>query len=285
MNVPDDNYVIKVYCTVTGITEDAIYEALRSDALETVEEIKEQFGIIFMMGQRPLQIFKYQNEKHKVPNYCEQSYFLIIDSADMATDGVLLCNLEAEHGFADAVRHMPDAAGMAAASLGIVNTDWTEVREWAWYEQKPPVERFAIYDNRTDGKEGTFHPLAFAVDAGLHYIGDEGEPLPERTINDDAVSRYTPISLDKSCDLEGLVEMHRKQVEEKDLDEHRFVVVDDSFATDGALLVQVEPRRELRCKTPVAGELLYWYAIGFMNWLEIHEFALRHSDFEDPSKE
>lgn len=282
MSPSEDNYSIKVYCTVDGLTEDAIYELLRSDVLQTVEEVKELFVIKFMPGERPLNVFKHQNDNHKVPNYSEQSYFLIIDSTDASKESVLLCNLKADHGLPDALRAMPDTAGMAATSLGIANTDWTEEREGTWHEQQPPVRRLAVYDNRKDADRDSFHPLADAVDVGLHYVGDdEGEPRAPGSIDD--LFRYVAISPDNSgsLDEDELVKQHQHYAKEKDLDPGRFAVVDDKFAADGALLILVQPRKELRCKPPVAGELLYWHSIGFMNWQEVEDFSSKHSDFEN----
>ncbi|KAM3458340.1 hypothetical protein MY3296_000546 [Beauveria thailandica] len=283
MSAAEADDSIKVYCTVTGFTEDAICELLRSDVLSTVEEVKEQFAVKFVPDQRPLQIVKHQSDNYKVPDYSEQSYFLIVDSVNAATDGVLLCDLEAEHGFPDAVRNMPDMAGMTAASLGIANSDWTEVREGTWQEQQPPVRRLPVYDNRANGDRDSFHQLANAVDVGLHYVNDEGDPPSPGSIDD--LFRYVAISLEQSCDKDELIRQHQRYAEEKALDSNRLAVVDDKFAAEGALLIQVEPRKELRCKPPVAGELLYWNAIGFMDWEEIEEFASKHSDFEQRSVE
>ncbi|KAF1730141.1 hypothetical protein CRV24_009597 [Beauveria bassiana] len=278
MSAVADDDSIKVYCTVTGFTEDAICELLRSDVLSTVEEVKEQFTVKFVPGQRPLRIVKHQRDNYKVPDYSDQSYFLIVDSVNAATDGVLLCDLEAEHGFPDAVRNMPDMASMTAASLGIANSDWTEVREGTWQEQQPPVRRLAVYDNRTNGDRDSFHQLANAVDVGLHYVNDEGDPPSLGSIDD--LFRYVAISLEQSYDKDELIGQHQRYAEEKGLDSNRLAVVDDKYADEGALLIQVEPQKKLRCKPPVAGELLYWNAIGFMDWEEIEEFASKHSDFE-----
>ncbi|TQV93254.1 hypothetical protein V2A60_010313 [Cordyceps javanica] len=283
MSAPEDNYTIRVYCTVTGLTEDAICELLRSDVLDTIEQVKEQFAIKFMPDKRPLQIFQHQEDNYKVPNYSEQSYFLIVDSLNAATDGVLLCDLKAEHGFPDAVRNMPDMAGMTAASLAIANSDWTEVREGTWYEKQPPVLQLPVYDNRKNGDRDSFHPLADAVDVGLHYVNDEGEPRSKGSIDD--LFRYVAISLDQSGDTDEVVKQHQRHAEEKGLDPNRLAVVDDKFATEGALLIQVEPRKEFRCKPPAAGELLYWNAIGFMDWAEVEDFAAKHHDLKDNSVE
>ncbi|KFY87321.1 hypothetical protein V500_07035 [Pseudogymnoascus sp. VKM F-4518 (FW-2643)] len=278
MSTQDDDNSTKVYCTVDDLTEDEICKFLVNDAAGTVEEVKEQFSIILVPGQRPLQIFKHQRDTYKVPNYGEQSYFLIVDSANATKDGVLLCNLKAEHGFADAVRNLPNMACMTAMSLSIANSNWTEVREGTWHEQEPPVRRPAVYDNRKKGDRDSFHPLADAVDVGVHYVNDEGEPRSVGSIDD--LFRYVAISLDESCDTDKLVKQHQRHAEEKSLDSNLLAVVDDKFAAEGALLVQAEPRKELRCKPPVAGELLYWHEIGFMDWDEMEDFASKHSDFE-----
>lgn len=147
--------------------EDAICRLLRSDVIGTVDEVKEQFDIKFMPNKRPLQITEYQRENYKVLDYSERSYFIIVDSNDADIHGVLLCNLEVEHGYPDAVLEMPDMAGMTAMSLGIANSNWPEVREGAWYEGRSP--RIAIYDNQSADHGGKFRHFASAVDAGLHY--------------------------------------------------------------------------------------------------------------------
>lgn len=283
MSTQDDDNSTKVYCTVDDLNEDAICKLLVNDAADTVEEVKEQFSIILVPGQRPLQIFRHQRDTYKVPNYSEQSFFLIVDSASATKDGVLLCNLEAKHGFADAVRNLPDMACMTATSLSISNSNWTEVREATWHDQEPPVRRLAVYDNRKKGDRDSFHPLADAVDVGVHYVNDEGEPRSVGSIDD--LFRYVAISLDESCEMNELVKKHQQYAEEKNLDFNLFAVVDEKFAAEGALLVQAEPRKELRCKPPVAGELLYWNEIGFMDWDEMEDFASKHSDFEKRSVE
>lgn len=280
MNAVEDDDSIKVYCTVCGLTEDRICQFLRSDVLGSVQEVKEQFAIKFMPDQRPLQILEYQRGHYKMPNYDEQSYFLIVDSVNVVTDGVLLCNLEAEHGFPDAVRNLPDMAGMTAASLSIANSNWTEVREGTWYDKQPPIQRLAVYDNRKGGDRESFFPLADAVDVGLQYVDllyDDGNPQSEGSIDD--LFRYIAISLDQSCDTDELIKQHRHYAAENNLDANHFAVVDDNFTSKGALLIQVEPRKEVRCRPPVAGELLYWHAIGFMDWHEVEEFASKHSDY------
>lgn len=279
MSFPSDNERIKVYSTVNELIPDDIYELLRSAAFETFEEAREQFAIKFMPDERPLRIFQYQNEKYKIPDQSEESYFLIVDSANPGKDGVLLCNLKADHGLPDALRVMPDMAGMTAASLGIANSDWTDVREATFRERKPPVCRIAVYDNRQHADRGSFHPLADAVDVGLHYVNDEGEPRAQGSIDD--LFRYVAISPDNagSLDDDELVKQHQRYAQEKDLDPERFAVVDDVFMEEGVSLRLVQPRSELRCSPPLAGELLYWHAIGFMDWEEVKKFASKHGDF------
>lgn len=73
--------------------------------------------------------------------------------------------------------------------------------------------------------------------------------------------------------MADLVYNHRGYAESYATDPNRIVVIDDNFASEGALLVQVEPRQQLRAKPPAAGELLYWNLIGFMSWEEMETFA------------
>lgn len=50
-------------------------------------------------------------------------------------------------------------------------------------------------------------------------------------------------------------------------------MIDDEYASKGLLIMQVEPARQFRRRAPVAGELLWWNASGFMNWDEIESLA------------
>lgn len=284
MSVQVDEDSIKVYCNVNGLTAQTIYELLRSDAAGTIAEVKEQFAVIVLPEQRPLQIFQYQDTHYKKPDYDEQSYFLIVDSPDPVADGVLLCNLTGDHGFPDAVREEPAMAGMAAGSLGIANSNWCEMREGAWCEDEPLVRRLAVYDNRasTQGQSSRLR-MVEAVDYGLHYayknvedLDDPDEPPPLKKSVDD-LFRYTAIELDGHQSTDELCEQHQQLAEENGLFQNAFAVIDDRFDEEGVLLIQTNPRKELRCKPPVAGELLWWHAVGLMNWAEMEAFAAKHT--------
>ncbi|KAJ4145983.1 hypothetical protein LMH87_004814 [Akanthomyces muscarius] len=276
----DTNF--KVYCTASRLTEEEIYRFLYSDVYDSLEDLKEQFTIKSVPGQRPLEIFRYQNNNYKTPGYSEQDYFLIVDSADAKKDGLLLCNLKADHGFPDAVRSVPDEAAIEAASLSIANTDWFEARENAFVTEEPPMRRLVVYDNRASKEPNSFLRLAEAVDNGLHYVfndPDNDEPPPlEQSLDD--LFRYTAVELDGHVSTNELCKQHQRRAEETNLDQDRFAVVDDRFPEKGVLLLQVEPRREFHCKPPAAGELLWWNAIGLMSWHEIEEFASHHSGME-----
>lgn len=276
----DDDYIIKVYCTVDGLTEDAIYELLLSDALKTVEEVKELFSVKFMPDERPLRVLEHHSCRYSLPGLSEKRYLLIIDSVDAAKHGVLLCNVDAKHGFPDALRVLPGMVGLTAALLGVANSDWTEVREGVWYEQQPPVRRLAVYDNRKDADRDSFHSLADDLDVGAHYVNpDEIEPRELGSIDD--LFRYMAISPDNagSLDEDELVKQHQRYAEEKNLDPERFAVVDDKFTTEGVSLMVVQPRKELRCRGSRAGELLYWHAIGFISdWQEVRGFVPKRYD-------
>ncbi|KAJ6779446.1 hypothetical protein PWT90_05425 [Aphanocladium album] len=284
MSNSDGDDRIKVYCTVSGLAEQAICELLRSDAAGSVAEVKELFSVIPLPDQRHLQIFQHQDETYKKPEYDEQSYFLIVDSANPAVDGVLLCNLKGDHGFPDAVREMPAMAGMSAASLGIANTNWSEVRENGWNEQEPRIERIAVYDNRRE-KEHDFLRLAEAVDYGLHYLytdldGLDPDEPPPLTTSLDNLFRYTAVELDNPQSIQDTCRHHQNLAKDKDLNRNIFATIDDNIAEEGVLLVQVQPRKELRCKLPLAGELLWWSAVGLVDWEEMTDLAATHSDIE-----
>lgn len=282
MSVPTEDTSFKVYCTVSDLTEEEIYGFLLSDVYDSLEDLKEQFTIKSVSGQRPLEIFRYQKDNYKIPDYSEQDFFLIVDSASAKKDGLLLCNLKADHGFPDAVRGLPDEAAIEVASLSIANTDWFETRENAFITEEPQVRRLVVYDNRVRKEPISFLRLAEAVDNGLHYgsndpDNDDPPPLGQ---NLDNLFRYTAVELDGHVSTDELCKQHQRRAEEKNLDQGRFAVIDDSFADEGVLLVQVKPRREFRCKPPAAGELLWWNAIGLMSWDEIEEFASKNSDLK-----
>ncbi|KAJ3484048.1 hypothetical protein NLG97_g7155 [Lecanicillium saksenae] len=285
MSTSAEDNRIKVYCTVSGLTEKAICELLHSDVTGALDEVIELFCIIFLPNHRPLQIFQYQEETYKKPDYDEQSYFLIVDSANPAADEVLLCNLKGDHGFPDAVREMPAMAGKSAASLGIANSNWVEMRENAWNDEEPRIGRLAIYDNRAADGAG-FLRIAEAIDYGLHYLytdpdelEDSDEPPPIKTTLDD-LFRYTAIDLDTPQSLQDLCEYHGHIAKDKDMHSNIFAAIDDDFTDEGILLVQLQPRKELRCQLPLAGELLWWYAVGLMRWEEMVDFASKYSDLD-----
>lgn len=284
MGAQDVDDITKVYCTVPNLGEEAIYNFIRNDVVSTINDLKEGSSIIFMPGQTPQQIFQYQYDSYRNPDYDEQWFFLIVDTTNAAKDGILLCNLHPYHGFRDAVRQMPDEASMSCAALAVASINWEDMRESEFSNGNPTIPRFALYDNRISRNESSFLRIAEAVDFGVHYVvGDpesnDDEPPPELD-NLDGLDRYTAIELKGHLSTDELCKQHQRHAEEKGLDQNRLAVADNKFADEGALIVQVEPRKEFRCKPPVGGELLWWDAIGFMSWDEIEDFASKHSDFE-----
>lgn len=286
MSAQDTDDTTKVYCTVPNFSEEAIYELLRNDILKDITEVKEIHYIIFMPGKTPLQISQYQYDNYRDPEYEEQWSFLIVDRVDAAKDGVLLCNLHPYHGFRDAVRQKPAEASMSCAALAVASINWSEVRESAFLTA---TTRIALYDNRGNKDAQGFLKMAEAVDFGVHYVvadpeDDDDEPPPSLD-SLDGLHRYTAIELPGNESTDTICTQHQRQSTEMNLDPNRLAIIDDKFDDEGVLLVQVEPRRELRCKPPVGGELLCWNTLGFMTWEEMEECAAKHSESKQDSTE
>lgn len=60
-----------------------------------------------------------------------------------------------------------------------------------------------MYDNRKKGDRDSFHLLVDAVDVGVHYVNDEGEPRSMGSV--DELFRYVATSLNESWDTDELV--------------------------------------------------------------------------------
>lgn len=59
-------------------------------------------------------------------------------------------NLEAEHGYRDAIREMPSMAAMTSGSLSVAQSDWLSIREDAFTDyHEPKTPKFSLYNNRT----------------------------------------------------------------------------------------------------------------------------------------
>ncbi|CEJ84924.1 hypothetical protein VHEMI03618 [[Torrubiella] hemipterigena] len=184
---------------------------------------------------------------------------------------------------------MPGEASMSCAALAVASINWTEVRESAFLTEKPAMIRIALYDNRASKDKQGFLRIAEAVDFGVHYVVsdgeiDDGEP-PPKLDSLDGLNRYKAIELKGAESTDAVCKRHQQQSTEKSLDQNRLAIVDDKFDDEGILLVQIEPRMEVRCKPPVGGELLCWKAAGFMTWEEVEEFASKHSETKKDSDE
>lgn len=278
---PTDDNSTKVYCTVPNLTEEAVYDLVRNDEDGTSGYPNDMYSIKLMPEKTPLQIFQYQYDNYRDPDYSEQWYFVIVDKADAVKEGALLCNLHPEHGYQEAVRQMPSEASSAAMALGVASLDWTAVREDAFLHAEPRLPRLALYDSRGNGDKKDFLKIAELVDFGVHYEEEDPEadveppPTPEGL---DDLFRYTALEVQGHQSTDEVCKQHKQHATEKKLDQNRLAVADDKFDEEGLLLVQVEPRKEFRCKPPVAGELLWWNEIGFMGWDDIEKYATEHPD-------
>ena len=110
---------IRVYSIVPELTEDIIYELLRNEAFDNLDDI---FSIELQPNASPQQVCQHHHDNYFRPEYSETQFLIIVDSTN-ATDGVLLVNLEAEHGYRDAIREMPSMAAMTSGSLSVAQSD------------------------------------------------------------------------------------------------------------------------------------------------------------------
>lgn len=112
---------IRVYSSAAGLSEDAIFELLRNEAMDNLDDM---FSITLQPAASPQQICQHHHKNYFRPEYSETQFLIIFDSAKAATDGVLLVNLEAEHGCRDAIREMPSMAALASGSISVAQSDW-----------------------------------------------------------------------------------------------------------------------------------------------------------------
>lgn len=116
-----------------------------------------------------------QHHQHHYPNGnphgIHDTLLLIFDAPNPSIRGILLINVHAYHGYADAIRLRPNTAGMTIASLAMGSSDWLTEREGAFDESLAdvqPVPRFILYNTVPDAPFS--QKLVRDIDLGLHLI-------------------------------------------------------------------------------------------------------------------
>lgn len=271
----EDGLPVKVYVTTSSLTEESVRSLLYNEEMGSTD----LFEIETLYGYASQDICRAHRENHPRGGPMHSRVFVIFDSDDHIKRGALVVTLRAYHGYPDAVRHLLPYAALCAGSLSIDHSHWAAERQSTFTigeEGLDKVSKFALYSLVPDDEQ-TFDDAARAIDEGIQWI-DADEP----TSSDENahVEDITRISLDRyyvlkpeSHDIDDIFTRHRQIASKMALDENYFAIVDRQRGTQRTLLAQVEPKDEVRCKGPPAGELLWWIAIGFMNWEDAKKYA------------
>lgn len=256
--------------------------------LAEVADIRETFHYKALHRYTAQQVCQYHRQHYPGENKdgIHSSIFLLFDSDKPATRGVLLVDLQPDSGYADAVRYLPSEAALAAAAVAVGSSDWQTTRHTAFTTSREneislAPSRFALY-NLADGAPIAKGALS-RIDSGIHdidiYEYQETGRLQSKEAEENEHYynfRYEVIIPDTK-NLRDIIGRHGGIASAKGLDETRFVILDSEYEQEGALIVQVDPKDQFRCKGAPAGELVWWIAIGFATWQDIKDFAERHN--------
>ena len=245
-------------------------------------------------GHTALETIQYHRDIVRPNRDYIMNLFIIIDRLDIANEGVLLINLEPEHGFVDGLRYPASQAANVVASLDIYNETWEEDRETEPCEKTAlsPFDWFAVYNllsltstssslsftsatNAATAKNRkSFRSALFYLDDGVSSLGYDSD---WEGFEDDERRRmmrgyYRPIETESHKNIDEIVADHAQYAESNSLDPVMFVIVDDiNWEERGFLFVKKTPDGVLdrfRRKGPTAGEMLNWIFVGLMTWKE-----------------
>ncbi|KAK3185751.1 hypothetical protein K4F52_005406 [Lecanicillium sp. MT-2017a] len=269
--IPQGKEVMDFMLYITG-------RASRRDAkgmlFAYVADIRERFHCKDLYEYSAQQVCQYHRQHYPDGNKdgIHASNFLLFDSDEPKTRGVLLVDLRKDTGYADAVRRLPSEAALGAAAVAVGSSDWQTTRQTAFTmpgENSLVLARFALY-NLADGTPFAKRALS-RIDCGIHDLDiyeyqDTGSMQSgEAEENEDHYNfRYEVIIPGtKDSTVEDIIGRHNGIASAKGLDDNRFVILDNEYEQEGVLIVQVDPKDQFLCKGAPAGELIWWIAIGF----------------------
>ena len=240
------------------------------------DELHEMFRIDSYSGHSALETIQYHRDILRTNKDYVPHLFLIIDRHNVK-EGVLVVNLEPEHGYVDGLRYKAPQATAVIASLEIYNTTWDEDRDT--HDERPPLaprDLFAVYNvlPSTAGNQESFQSALFYLDDGVSSLGygSDWEGFGDNNTRRMVRSYYCPAEIDGVKDLDKVIAKHRQYAEANGLDTTMFVIVDETdWEEKGILFVKITPDGlvdKFRRKGPTAGEMLNWIYIGLMTWEE-----------------
>ena len=225
----------------------------------------------------------------------------VVDREAVEKHGLLLI-LTSHHGFLDAVRRLlnEDDTGGLGAALENGCQNWEYVREMP-HPSDPlkPYRRYAVY-NSALGLENspnesiqitTYDSSRYAnprlfdllqtLSRGLDELYPFSEDLPKVIPEDGRRAEGPDIYVGVTTtgkSIDEIKTMHVGIAKENNLDQDYFIIIDQSWETEGLLFVKLQPEdkeEELQrgndefrhpATSVKAGELLNWIFMGLMTW-------------------
>lgn len=230
-------------------------------------------------GHTALETIQYHRDVVKANDVYILELFVIVDRPNVLEEGVLVVNLDPEHGYIDAVRYPASIAADVVPSLSICNHEWVEdrVEVSPEYEKLRPTNWFAVYDLLPSSEQKSFRSALFFLDDGLTSLC-YGPESSHRHENDEERrmerNYYSPVKLEgqENKNLDQIIASHAQYAKANNLDPIHFVVVDDvEWEEKGILFIRTTSEGvvdRFRRQGRTAGEMLNWIFIGLMTWEE-----------------
>ncbi|RYP07908.1 hypothetical protein DL765_008978 [Monosporascus sp. GIB2] len=173
----------KVYITITDLTSDTIIQTLCHDEYDEQLEDPESVHVEIRLGQTTQALIRCHRDSISRESDIHPKLFLVIDSIDLQSRGVLLVSLDEYHGYNDALRYPIKEGRDVLSSLMIANDDWFTCREGnlRLRSDAVPHKWFSLYNFLPKGPEGSFEKAFGKMNEGVHMLGvsnqDEGDDM------------------------------------------------------------------------------------------------------------
>ena len=242
------------------------------------DQLYEMYRIDSYTGHTALETIEYHRNILRMNEDYVPHLFIIIDRMNLKDEGVLVVNLEPEHGYIDGLRRKAAEAADIIASLEIYNETWDEDRDNCRREKTllNPFDWFAVYNllQPTAEEQKSFRSALFYLDDGVSSLGygSDWEGFGDDEKRKMVRQYYHPVEMKGVRDLDQIATTHGQYAEANDVDPTMFVVIDETqWEEKGILFVKVTPDGvidKFRRKGPTTGEMLNWIFIGLMTWEE-----------------
>ena len=248
------------------------------DNTEYADKADETYRVDSYSGHTALETLQYHRNIVQPNQDYVMGLFIIIDRPDLAEQGVLIVDLESEHGHFDGLRFDIENAGNVLASLEVGNDSLSEEREGRPDRKTPfhPYMWFAVYDLisapsssssssssspsvTTSAEERLkleqpFRSALFYLDDGLSslaYESDSGENFKDkgrsrmmrriyRSVRPEDIHSGVSDRSSETKILDQIIANHIHHAQVNAMDPSMFVVVDDiDWEDKGVLLIRL----------------------------------------------